>query len=311
MNAARQSSYFSEEEKNFVKALLYFDIFNYPLTAEEIVRFSPTLINSSREESLNNLVSQKLVFKFQNFYSLQNNEGLIQRRVKGNTLAQKKMKAAKGFSRLLSWFPFVRAVMLSGSISKDYMDENSDIDYFIITEANRLWIVRTVLVALRRVLLFNSRKYLCTNYFVDNQNLEIRDKNIFTAIELCTIKPMFGRSTIEKFQAANKWVFSFLPNCKTMNGATPHKELFLKTMIEKIFSFKAMNHFNEWLMDKSIAHWKKRYQQEVHPADFEIAFRSTAGISKSHPQFFQKRVLNSYDQKIKDFEIKNGIDLSI
>jgi hypothetical protein len=64
-------------------------------------------------------------------------------------------------------------------------------------------------------------------------------------------------------------------------------------------------------MNKSIAYWKSRYKNGVHPADFEIAFRSTAGISKSHPQFFQKKVLTLYEQKIKDFETKNGIDLSI
>jgi hypothetical protein len=72
-----------------------------------------------------------------------------------------------------------------------------------------------------------------------------------------------------------------------------------------------MDYLNEWLMNKSIAHWKRRYKHDLHPADFEIAFRSTTGISKSHPQFFQKKVLTLYDQKIKDFEIKNGIDLSI
>src|SRR6185369_15787589 len=184
MNAALQSSYFSEEEKNFLKALLYFDIFYYPLTAEEVVRFSPVVVNSSPYHFLERLVSQKLLFQFQNFYSLQDDSQLAVRRFKGNALANKKMKTARRFSKLVSLFPFVRAVMLSGSISKNYMDENSDIDFFIVTEVNRLWVVRTALAIFRRIFLFNSHKNLCTNYFVDNHNLEIRDKNIFTAIEL-------------------------------------------------------------------------------------------------------------------------------
>ncbi len=126
MNAARQISYFGEEEKNFLRALLYFDIFNYPLTAEEVARFSPVIVNSSVEQSLASLVSQKLLFQFQNFYSLQDAPQLAIRRVKGNALAAEKMKMAKRFSKLVSMFPFVRAVLLSGSLSKDYMDENSD-----------------------------------------------------------------------------------------------------------------------------------------------------------------------------------------
>jgi len=311
MNAARQPFYFGGEEKNFLRALLYFDIFNYPLTAEEVAQFSPANVNSSPHQFLESLVSQKLIFKFQNFYSIQNDHGLVLRRIKGNSLADKKMKVAKRFSGLVSAFPFVRAVMLSGSISKGYMDDNSDIDYFIVTESNRLWVVRTALAVFRRVFLFNSHKNLCTNYFVDNQNLEIKDKNIFTAIELRTTKPMFGRTTIEKFQAANDWASSFLPNFRVENVPTTDQKKIFTTAIEKILPYKWMDHFNEWLMNKSIAHWKKRYTHDVHPADFEIAFRSTAGISKSHPQFYQKKVLTLYDQKIKDFEIKHVIDLSI
>jgi hypothetical protein len=311
MNAARQSSYFGEEEKNFLRALVYFDIFNYPLLAEEVVRFSPEVVNSSPHQFLDRLVSQKLLFQFENFYSLQNDSQLAVRRAKGNALASRKMKTARRISKLVSLFPFVRAVMLSGSISKNYMDENSDIDYFIVTETNRLWIVRTALVVFRRIFLFNSLKYLCTNYFVDGENLEIREKNIFTAIELMTVKPMFGKSAIEKFRTANHWAFLFLPNFSYEETAILNKNYLFKSIIEKTFSFKAMNLFNKWLMNKSIAHWKRRYLQEIHPTDFENAFRSTTGISKSHPQFYQKKVLTIYDQKIKDFETKHGIDLSI
>jgi hypothetical protein len=311
MNAARQTSYFREGEKPVLRALLYFDIFNYPLTAEEVYQFSPATTNFSPHQFLENLVSRNILFRFQNLYSLQDDPQVALRRVKGNERAEKKMKVAKRFSRLVSLFPFVRAVMLSGSISKGYMDENSDIDYFIVTKPNRLWIVRTALAIFRRIFLFNSHKNLCTNYFIDDQNLEIKEKNIFTAIELRTARPMYGRSTIERFQSANAWAFSFLPNFIIENVAASDKEYFFKTVFESLFSFKAIDHLNKWLMNKSIAYWKRRYGHDINAADFEIAFRSTTGISKSHPQFFQKKVLMRYDQKIKDFEIKNGIDLSL
>lgn len=311
MNAARQTSYIEAQEKHFLRALLYFDIFDYPLTAAEVVQYSPAVINFSTERFLENLVSRKILFRFENFYSLQDDPRLAVRRMKGNALAEKKMKTAKRFSRLISLVPFVRAVMLSGSISKGYMDENSDIDYFIVTETNRLWIARTMLAIFRRVFLFNSHKNLCTNYFIDNHNLEIGEKNIFTAIELRTTKPMFGASTIEKFHAANAWALSFLPNFVLQNGTASNGDFFLKTTVEKIFSLRMVDHFNAWLMKKSLDYWKRKYGQIVHPTDFEIAFRSTTGISKSHPQFFQKKVLMHYDQKIKEFEIKNGVDLSL
>src|SRR5258706_470937 len=311
MNAVRQSSYSEAVEKHFLRALLYFDIFNYPLTAVEVARYSPAIVNFSPDRFLEDLVSRKMLFRFENFYALQEDPQIALRRLKGNALAEKKMKTAKKFSYLVSLFPFVRAVMLSGSISKGYMDERSDIDYFIVTETNRLWIVRVMLAVVRRIFLFNSHKNLCTNYFIDYRNLEITEKNIFTAIELRTARPMFGRSAFEKFQAANEWAFSYLPNFITENGPIPDRQFLFKSIIEKIFSFRRVDHFNEWLMNKSIAYWKRRYGHAVASPDFEIAFRSTAGISKSHPQFFQKKVLMQYDQKIKDFETENGIDLSL
>jgi hypothetical protein len=307
MNAVERAPHFVDEEKHFLKALLYFDIFNYPLTAEEIIRFSSTTAVEPHHV-LENLVRQKLLFRIQNFYALRNDPELARKRVKGNALAEKKMKTAKRFSRLLASIPFVRAVMLSGSISKGYMDEKSDIDYFIITETNRLWLVRTALAAFRRIFLFNSHKNLCTNYFVDGENLEIREKNIFTAIELCTVKPMYGKTAIEKLQHANAWTLSFLPNYKTESISISDKSFFLKRIIEKVLSFSAVDRFNRWLMNRTISHWKKRYGQEMDEHDFEIAFRSTNGISRSHPQFFQKRVLRSYDERVAEFEIKNGIE---
>jgi hypothetical protein len=311
MNAARQISYLPEAEKHLVRALLYFDIFNYPLKPEEIAQFSSAPVNFSYCQTLERLTDLKILFYFQGFYSLQDDQSLVQRRLRGNALAEKKIKTAKRFSYWISMFPFVRAVMLSGSISKNYMDEKSDIDYFIITDANRLWIVRTALAIFRRVFLFNSGKNLCTNYFVDVNNLEINEKNIFTAIELCTIKPMYGRSIIDKFLAANRWTFSFLPNFNAETEATSDRTFFLKKVIETIFSFTAVDRVNTWLLNKSIAYWKRRYVNDVDKDDFEIAFRSTTGISKSHPQFFQKRVLSRYDQKIMEFETGNGIDLSL
>jgi hypothetical protein len=309
MNAIRQTYYVEEEEKHVLRALIYFDIFSYPLTATEVAEFAPVIINFSPHQFLENLVKRKVIFRFQDYYSLHDEPRLVERRVKGNALAERKLKTAKRFSRLISMFPFVRAVLLSGSISKGYMDAQSDIDYFIITEMNRLWVVRTLLALFRRVFLFNSHRNMCTNYFVDTDNLEIEEKNLFTAIELQTTKAMFGRTTFEKFYEANGWTFLFLPNSRINKVVTTDKTSFLKRALERLFSFKGMDEVNEWLMNKSKAYWIRRYSREVPSSEFEIAFRSTKGISKSHPQFFQKKVLEKYELKIRDFKINHGIDV--
>jgi predicted nucleotidyltransferase len=311
MNAARQPVSFVEEEKHILRTLLYFDIFNYPINEKEIIRFSRSPFDFSISQILENLSAQRIIFKFQNFYSLHDEPKLVLRRLKGNELAEKKIKTANRFSRLIASFPFVRAVMLSGSISKGYMDEESDIDYFIITEANRLWFVRTALALFRRIFLFNSHRNLCTNYFIDCENLEIVEKNIFTAIELCTLKSMFGKSEIKKFQSCNEWTLSYLPNAQLENVEIKAESFLLKRAIEGILSLKIIDLFNEWLMHKTILYWNKKYRSHLDSGDFEIAFRSTTGISKSHPQFFQKKVLSRFDQKVHEFEMQHRIELAL
>jgi predicted nucleotidyltransferase len=311
MNAARQFSYLAHEEKSILRTLLYFDIFSYPLTAEEIKSYSSQPLLAISTEKLDGLVERKLLFKLGGFYSLQNNPSLELRRKEGNQLAQKKTATAARYSRLVASFPFVKAVLLSGSISKGYMDEKSDIDYFIVTDENRLWIVRTALALFRRIFLFNSHKNLCTNYFVDLNNLEIKEKNSFTAIEFCTLVPMYGKSTIHALQQTNKWVNNFVPNHTVKAYAAADKKFRIKSLLENLLPSRLLDTVNSALLQRTLRHWRRRYGAQLSDADFQIAFRSTPGISKSHPQFFQKKVLDRLNQKIKSFEAEQGVDLTV
>src|SRR6185369_1020544 len=126
MIAARHIVYFAETDKALLRAIAYFDVFNYPITAQEAMQFAPASLNTfSYKQSLEKLVSMGLIFCFGDFYSIQNNPQLVERRLQGNGLAEKKMKTARRYARLIFLFPFVRAVLLSGSISKGFMDEES------------------------------------------------------------------------------------------------------------------------------------------------------------------------------------------
>lgn len=297
-----------QAEKSILRALLYFEIFNYPLTAQEIACFSDCA-SPSLAAHLESLEKNNLVFKSDHFYSLQSDPSPIRRRKNGNALAEIKLKTAQRFSRVISWFPFVRAVMLSGSISKGYMDEKSDIDYFIITKPGRLWMVRTSMALFRRVFLFNSHQNFCTNYFVDETALEIEEKNIYTAVEIITLKPMFGKVTVDRFQEANRWCQHYFPNRVIPNGINKKNEVWLKKAAEKILSHSWFDKLDTFLMNHSVKRWNKIYGH-YDQKDFKIAFQSAPHISRSHPEFYQKKVLNHYQQKIREFEERHQLTLS-
>src|SRR6478736_270632 len=203
-----------EASQSILKVLLYYDIFHYPLTSPEVFQYMSTnhVTLKDVQHTLDELSIQGYISKCENFYSIRNSREIIDRRIKGNNEAQKWIHLAKKQARLIHSFPFVKAVMISGSLSKNYMDEKSDLDFFVITAPQRLWIARTLLVVYKRLMLSNSHKHFCVNYFIDSSHLEIEEKNIFTATELATLIPFCGYSYYRKLFSDNQWLNSFFPN---------------------------------------------------------------------------------------------------
>lgn len=294
-----------------LRTLIYYDIFNYPLTFEEI-SCTCDLKNEGDNpcyRALQLLLEKKIVYKIDNYYSLNPDRDSVQRRKKGNQLAEKWTKKARWFSRLISFFPFVRGISLSGSLSKGFIGENPDIDYFIITKPNRLWLTRSMLVLFKKVFLLNSYKYFCVNYFIDSENLEIEEKNLFTATEIKTLIPVYGQDVKRKFYEQNLWVTKYYPNFKPddrvqdVNGQT--------SSIKKAFEILFNNKLGDWLDDYSmkvtVNHWSKKFHKNYSAKEFELVFKSQKSISKHHPRNYQDYVLNQYRDKVEEIAEKHNI----
>lgn len=296
-----------------LKTLLYYDIFQYPLTLDEI--FNNHLIYSTDKKSLfqilEKLVSEQLIFKSDKFYRIRQDDSINNRREKGNVLAKQYLQKAYTMSAFISKFPFIRCVSLSGSISKGYMDENADIDYFIITAPGRLWLSRTLLALYKKVFRFNSRKYLCINYFIDDMALEIAEKNIYTATEIVTLIPTYNNILFKRFREKNGWTNNFRPNYNGITHLKPDeiKEPKLKLRLEKFLKGKTGDALDLFCYRLTILFWKYKFRK-LDRQEFNHCFRSSRHISKHHPQNFQKKVLNLYEQKIKEFELHHDIKLS-
>jgi hypothetical protein len=302
----------SDLSKSVLRTLLYYDIFSYPLNPEEIYTNLNTnhVTTDNVRTELEKLETVGLVYSIKNFYMLKNNEYLIDKRRQGNELAEKKIHTAVRMSNIISKFPFVRCILLSGSISKGYMESDSDIDFFIITHPDRVWFSKLLLMLFKKIFLLNSKKNFCINYFIDEEKLDIDEKNIFTATELITLIPTFGSNVYDTFYENNIWIKNYYPNFpKRVFNGSDQKTGFVKVSIEKIFNGKA----GDKLDDFSMRFFKKyitRKYSNFDPDEFKLAFKMTKKESKHHPQFFQKRVLEELNNRIKTFEEKHQITLS-
>jgi predicted nucleotidyltransferase len=292
----------SDIKENILATLAYFDMFNYPLTRAEVYLFLKKKYRYEFfDDALKCLLASGTIHQFDRFYSLKNDHQLAVCRTEGNKKADELIKIAKKVGSILIRFPYVRGIAISGSLSKNFADEYSDIDLFIITAKNRLWIARTLMHCLKKLtFLINKEHYFCMNYYIDEQQLEITEKNIYTAIEIGTLIPLEGDIVFEKFYTANAWIREFLPN-KNMRvaSAKPVKRGFSKMLFEWIHNTTAGNAIDTMLMKITAARWlRKTHQHKLNSHGIVLAMVTGKHHAKPDPKNFQANLLVRYEHKV-------------
>ena len=148
-------------KENILATLAYFDMFNYPLTRAEVYLFLGNKFNyDSFGDAIRCLVDNGTIYQFDKFYTLSPDHYIVVRRLEGNQKAAELIKIAERVGSLLIKFPYVRGIAISGSLSKNFADADSDVDLFIITEKNRLWIARTIMHCFKKLTFLVNKEHL-------------------------------------------------------------------------------------------------------------------------------------------------------
>jgi hypothetical protein len=211
----------SNLSKSIIATLTYADIFSYPLTEEEIYSFLIADKSYSQKEvqgatqKLSPLVQQQ-----DGYYFLSGRKRLVAIRKKRTTISLQKYKKAFRISRLLSVVPWIQCIGVSGSLSMKNADRADDIDIFVITKKNSLWISRLFVTGL--LTLFGERRTpgnslaqdkICLNMWITTDALTIPVRNLFTAHEVIQLRPLVNKKYMyQKFLKTNAWVKKFLPH---------------------------------------------------------------------------------------------------
>jgi predicted nucleotidyltransferase len=288
---------------SLLSTLAYFDMFQYPLTVDELYAFSGQVVEKHQlEAALQEMVREQKIFQSGHFYSLQPGTQLAARRVKGNKAAEPQLRLAARVAKLLSWFPYVRGVAISGSLSKNFADESSDIDLFIITARNRLWIPRTILCLFRKLFIpIGKMHWFCMNYFVDEEGMEIVEKNFFTAIEIATLIPVRGTRTFNEFFEANAWTRNYLPNCvvnnRLLRDSSPG---IFKRAIEKILNLRLFDQLENRLMNITGRRWdNKTSRGRLNRRGILLNMNVSEHYAKPYAHYFQHKLLERYERKLR------------
>ncbi|WP_317899334.1 hypothetical protein [Aurantibacillus circumpalustris] len=302
----------TQDQIEIIKAVLYFDVFKYPLTKDEL--FENSAITISREQfskELLGLLNNNLLKQDGEFIlHLERTKNDLSKRLLGNEGAKKIMPIAVKYSRIIASFPFVEGVCLSGGLSKNYYDNESDIDFFIITKPNRLWICRTLLIIRYKLLPKKKRKFWCTNYFISSDSLFIPDNNPFSGTELAHLIPTVNYSAYNSLLEENNWYKRRFPNKQKHPGDLCQEapQPFLKSFLEKILSGSLGTKLDDYFLKITLKHWQKKYP-ELAVEDFELQFRSRKNVCKRHTKGFQNKVLKLWREKQTEYETRFNIEL--
>jgi len=224
-------------EKDIIRTIKYFNTFSYSPDINELFLFLNTKTDKKKlHKVLKTLIFNKKIVKKGNLYTRgEYNKGKLEIRNSKFEITQKKLNNWKfrAYIKLISLFPQIKLVGLSGSISMMNAKEDDDFDLFIITAKNRIFTSRLIALALAQSLglrrsrdsesLFSQRDYknkVCLNLFFDETKLNIPNfkKNYYIAHEIIQMKPIFDRKdTYARFLNANTWVFRIFPNARALD----------------------------------------------------------------------------------------------
>lgn len=164
---------FTKQSYNELAAVVYADLFGYPLTINEAKLWA---IRKTREK-----------------HSLE------------------KFNEATKIVSILKWVPTIEAIFLTGSVAVKNAKKNADVDLMILTSFNTVWLTRGVVFSLLKILK-KFKNPICPNIFLDLNHLEIKNKNLYTAHEILQAKCLYDKNkTGYKWLKANNWVKEYLP----------------------------------------------------------------------------------------------------
>jgi hypothetical protein len=293
-------------EKDILKVLAYFDIYDYPVSIKEIRSYlNSTPPDFEMIRTVERLCSEGKIYYHDGFYCLQGDPQIVEQRKNDNQRAELLLKTAHKISSFLFQFPYVRGVGISGSLSKNVASETADIDFFIITKTNRLWIARTLMHLFKKFTFIVGRQHwFCMNYYIDEQALQISDKNIYTAVEVVTLMPVCGNGTLKNFFDANNWALAYFPNYDLSTESLKKvKNSLLKRTIEFFFNNSLGERLDNFLMKVTAQRWReKEVKKKLNIKGGRMGLRTGKHFSRPNPAFFQQKILLLYENKVKEID---------
>ena len=297
-------------EKAILKTLIYADIFDYPLNIFEIHKWliGKKINLRAVEKALKKLNQESRIMNHGGYYFLPKRSGLVIKRKRREKQSKSFLLKAKFYVWFLKFIPWIKLVGISGGLAMKNADKKDDIDLFLVTTKNRIWLTRLLTIFIldflgvrRRAKMKPSQVAgkLCANILLEEDQLEQTNKDIFTAHEVLQMRVLWERGGMYgKYLLDNAWAFKFLPNW--VGDARGPANLSLRGSKSRpvAISFKLDSHVAS-LLGMTMERLAKWLQLKImrKPLGME---RIQDGALYFHPNDIRSQVLLEFNQKVKN-----------
>jgi hypothetical protein len=281
------------------QAIVYSDVFDFPLTVREVHRYLPW-ISASYDDVYQALRADSRFISHGNYFHLAGRQNLVSMREQRAGRSKKLLPYALHYGRILGSLPFVRMVALTGSLAVMNISRDVDFDYMLVTQPGRLWTARAF------VLLFNrfTKRFghtICPNLIVSQNCLQWHQQDLYSAHEFCQMIPITGMDSYRKLIKANDWIKDFLPNAYVETNDLPlEKSSRFQKLLEFPLHGRLGNRFEQWEMDRKIARFSK---QEGFGEETIFSADMCQGNFDHHRRWTEVQL----EQRISKFEVEDLI----
>jgi len=212
-----------ELKKAIMEVVVFFDIFDFPLTSFEIWKYSSAQCNLAEVQAI--LLSgelNKIIGNKNGMYFLCGRDEIYVTRMKRYNYANTKFKKALRITKVFKYIPWIKMIAIGNMIGANNLKQESDIDFFIITEQKRIWLTRFICASLAKLLhlrptVNNFRDKICLSFFISEDVLDLSPLRLkddqYLLHWLADLTPIYDRDdTYQKFITTNQWLKEELPN---------------------------------------------------------------------------------------------------
>ena len=204
-------------------SIYYHDIFDYPLTQDELNKWSVSLSVLKNTRINRKKISRTGLSIKGGYFYLSGREEIVVKRLMRGASSRRKMTIARKAVKVLTLIPTIKFVGVTGALAMKNASEESDVDLMIISSKGTMWATRIAAYLALKLKGFDLRKSgdsnekdkLCLNIWLDENDLSWseRERNIFVAHEISQVVPLANKGGVyEKFVIENTWTRKFWPN---------------------------------------------------------------------------------------------------